>query len=276
MKRIEETLPLRKETGQAPLYQSDPGEELKRNREAKRFLFDAMTIGEELLISGAEMSRVEDTISRICKAYGAERVDVFSITSSLVVTISAPSFGVVTQTRRIKGMQYDLHRLELLNQLSRNICASPLSTETVEEEIRRIHEETDYSLRSQVLTCALIAGSFSLFFGGTLRDAAASALIGMILKISQIFLKRMEINALFSTFLCSVFGGLLAVCLVKAGVGESLDKICIGDIMLLIPGLALTNGFRDMFSGDMISGLLRFTEALLIAVVLALGFVLVA
>ena len=259
-----------------PMFQADLSYELEKNREAKRFLFDAMTIGEELLISGAEVSRVEDTISRICRAYGAERVDVLSITSSLVVTIMGNSFGVVTQTRRIKGMQYDLHRLELLNQLSRNICANPLTTEEIEEELRRIEAETEYSFTSLILICAMVSAAFSLFFGGTVRDAICSALIGMILKVTQTFLKRMEINALFNTFLCSVFGGVLAVLSVKAGLGQYLDKICIGDIMLLIPGLALTNSFRDMFSGDMISGLLRFSEALLIAVVLALGFVLVA
>ena len=50
---------------------------------AEQYLFYAMTIGEMLLTSGAEVGRVEDTIRRICMAYGAKRVDVFSITSSI-------------------------------------------------------------------------------------------------------------------------------------------------------------------------------------------------
>ena len=37
--------------------------------------------------------------------------------------------------------------------------------------------------------------------------------------------------------------------------------ISIGNIMLLIPGVALTNSLRDMFSGNTISGLMRFIEA---------------
>ena len=45
--------------------------------EAEQHLYYAMMIGEELLISGAEVGRVEDTIRRICISYGAERVDVF-------------------------------------------------------------------------------------------------------------------------------------------------------------------------------------------------------
>ena len=45
-----------------------------RCEEAEQYLYYAMTIGEQLLISGAEVGRVEDTIRRICMAYGAERV----------------------------------------------------------------------------------------------------------------------------------------------------------------------------------------------------------
>ena len=33
--------------------------------EAEKYLYDAMTIGEQLLISGAEVGRVEDTIRRM-------------------------------------------------------------------------------------------------------------------------------------------------------------------------------------------------------------------
>ena len=55
--------------------------------EAEQYLYYAMTIGEQLLCCGAEVGRVEDTIRRICLAYGATRADVFSITSSIVTTI---------------------------------------------------------------------------------------------------------------------------------------------------------------------------------------------
>ena len=46
----------------------------------------------------------------------------------------------------------------------------------------------------------------------------------------------------------------------------------IGNIMLVIPGIQLTNSLRDMINGDMISGLLNMSEALLKAVSVAMGF----
>ena len=83
--------------------------------QANEYLFQILEIGQHMLQCGGEVSRVEDSIRRMCIAYGAERADVFSITSSIVVTIHAHRFGSLTQTRRISGQQYDLHRLELLN-----------------------------------------------------------------------------------------------------------------------------------------------------------------
>ena len=240
--------------------------------EAERRLYCAMTIGEELLISGAEVNRVEDTIRRICRAYGMERVDVFTITSSIVTTAYGQDFGVCTQTRRVSGMAYDLHRMDALNRLSRRICAERLPEDEVEAELARIAAGPRYSFGVQILIYALISGSFSLFFGGSLGDMAASALIGVLLKLLQRGLQTRSRNALVTSLLCSVAGGFLARLAVMAGVGAHADLIGIGNVMLLIPGIAFTNSLRDLFSGDTITGLIRFLESLLLAVVIALGF----
>ena len=50
--------------------------------------------------------------------------------------------------------------------------------------------------------------------------------------------------------------------------------ILIGDIMLLIPGLAMINAVRNILGGNTISGLLRLTESLIWAAALAGGFML--
>ena len=244
--------------------------------ETNEYLSCALSIGEGLLISGAEINRVEDTIKRICTAFGAQRVDVFSITSSIVVTISSPEWGTLTQTRRVDGMQYNMHRLEMLNQLSRKICsANPLpSSEEIRADLEKIDQVKGYPFWQITLLYALVAAAFSLFFGGSLRDAISSAIIGIALKFIQTGLGNFRINPFVNTFICSILGGLFAVLLVKCHLGQSFNMITIGDIMLLIPGIALTNGIRNMFGGDMISGLLRFIEALILAAIIAFAFVL--
>lgn len=258
----------------------DYSEDLYGREQAAAFANDmlsyAMTIGEQMLRSGAEISRVEDTIERICHAYGAERVEVLAITSSIIVTIYAKPYGSVTQTRRIHGSAYNLTKLELLNQLSRDICDQPPALAAIEERLAAIDQTPQYNFVTMLGIYALISGSFALLFGGTWQDAVASAIIGVGLKPLQNLLRRVNANAFLSAVICSIFGGIFAALSVRIGFAQNTDLIAIGNIMLLIPGVALTNSIRDMFSGDTISGLLRFTEALLLAVTIAFGFALSA
>ena len=55
-----------------------------------------LDVGEAMLTSGGEVSRIEQMMTRMCKAYGAERVDAFSITSSMIVTVKLPGGEVLT------------------------------------------------------------------------------------------------------------------------------------------------------------------------------------
>lgn len=58
----------------------------------------------------------------------------------------------------------------------------------------------------------------------------------------------------------------------KFGIGHNIDKIMIGEIMLVIPGIAMTNAIRDLLMGDTGSGMLRFINAVIIAGIIAAGF----
>ena len=53
--------------------------------------------------------------------------------------------------------------------------------------------------------------------------------------------------------------------------GTDTDKIIISSIMILLPGVAITNAVRDSISGDLISGLARAAEAFIIAISIAVG-----
>lgn len=131
---------------------------------AEELLACALDIGEQMLISGGEVNRVEDTIYRICRATGAVRVDVYTITSSIVVTMTMPDGHIVTQTRRISKQQLDMNALDHLNALSRYICREAPTVARVREELQRIKQLPQYSFAMQVLMYAVVSFSCSLFF----------------------------------------------------------------------------------------------------------------
>ena len=233
-----------------------------------------LDIGETMLVSGAEVNRVEDTVQRIAKAYGCDRVDVFTITSSIVVTVHRDG-EIYTQTRRIREYHTDIARIERCNTLSRRVCREQLSPEDFSAACQDVLHTPTCPLAITWLSYIMVAGSFAVFFGGNWLDALAAALSSVVLFFADRLLSRIRMQRFVTTIICSAVVALSAVGLTKLRLGSSLDMICIGNIMLLIPGISFTTSIRDMISGDTISGLLGLCEALLRAVAIAVGFALV-
>ncbi len=232
----------------------------------------SLEIASLLLKNGADVRRVEDTVFRICTAYGMEKTEVFSITSIIIVTTSANDGTTKTQTKRIYNASTDLTVLEQANALSREICFSPKPLSYV---IKKIDEIKSNSKKTSWKICfgyMLAAASFSMFFGGNLTDAFVSTLITLILFFANIYILKPKSNKILYTFSISAAMGITAILFVKIGIGTHIDKIIIGDIMLLIPGMALMNSILDMFSGDVMTGTMRVIEALLTALSIVGGF----
>ena len=113
--------------------ESSSTKELYLDEDMQAVLFQIINLGELLLESGAEVHRVEDTIRRLCHAYGFGRTDVFTITSSIVVTAVTQDGHPITQTRRIYRISTDLEQIDRLNSLSRKLCKMPVPLDQLKE-----------------------------------------------------------------------------------------------------------------------------------------------
>ena len=236
-----------------------------------RMLSLAIQISAGMLESGADIHRVEDTLNRICRAYGAKEVQAFSIPSLVAATITMNDGYHKTELYRVVAISNRYDTLEKLNALSRRICSSPIPLDELEEAIK-VAKIPTYRPKWMLLLCGIVAAaSFTLFFGGDWRDAIAVLPVGALLTVLDIW-KAPRLNALAHTVLASVAAGLLCLLTAKIGLACHLDKVMIGGIMLLIPGLAFGASIRELLCGDIIAGTLRMIQALLTAVCIAVGF----
>lgn len=234
-----------------------------------------MDIGEEMLISGAEVHRVEESITRMCCASGAESTDVFIITSSMITTAYLPNGESISQTRRIHSLETNYEKLHQLNDLSRRICANKMTVEGIRAEIERIKNGKTYPFWLECLCYAVIAGAFTLFFGGNHIEMLVSFVVGGIVRLGLALCNRLEFNRIFNRFFSAALATALALLATKLALVSTVDKIIIGNIMTLIPGVGLTTALRDLFTGDSMTGLLRTIEAVLLALAIAAGYFLV-
>ena len=240
----------------------------------------SLDIGAAMLSSGAETIRVEDTVSRICRTYYQGNLDVTSYLSALFVSMEVTDWDesstcprIVTQHRRVTRISHSLDRLEDLNTLSRYICANKPDPQDIEERLQSILH-SGMSVKRGVTGYILGASGFAIFFGGNIVDAFFCGLISLLLYYVDNCIHIHFNNELIRTFILSFITGLPACLLELSPIMVHMDKIMIGTVMLLIPGVALTNSLRDLFTGDTVSGALKLLNSILLAVAIALGFAL--
>ncbi len=236
----------------------------------------AVDIGAEMLICGAEVRRVERTVELIGKAYGCRHVDVFTITSNMIVTVQDAEGGHTTRSRRISKDVTDLHRLDRLNDLSREICRTVPSYEYIRQRFDAIMQGKRYSVGTEILAAAAASAGFAVFFGGGWQDTLSAFALGITTRVVTHFMGKAGVNQLFTNMVAAFILSLGAAAVVLSGFVQDAAIMIIATIMLLIPGRALTNSLRDMIDGDMMSGLLRFLSAILSAMAIAAGYLLAA
>ena len=231
-----------------------------------------MEIAQQMIESGAEIGRVEESVNRMCSTYGTTP-QVYATSSSIILTVYHPDGAFWTMTRRVKKSVSNMERLHHLNDLVRWITANAPSEEEIAQRLGKIKNISCYSTFSQLFCYALISSSFTVFFGA--RDGweiLFSALIGVSVGLASMGLDLLRCNSILSRFLCSFASSIAALVLFRLGWVPTVDNIIIGNIMAQIPGIGLTNALRDLLTGETITGLMRFMETVLLAIAIASGY----
>ena len=125
------------------------------------------------------------------------------------------------------------------------------------------------------VTASVVAQAASINWsvaGKTFAPSSAVALAGALVRLLQEKILPVFRNAAVFQFLTAFLVGSVICLGGRLFPVLAVDKILIGVIMLLIPGVPLTNSVRDMLVGHTISGLLRLAESLLLGGSLAMGF----
>lgn len=230
-----------------------------------------MLAGKILLESGAETLRVEDTMERIAKAHNIRHSESFVTTTAIIFSIES---GEPTKTRivRVKERTTDLHKVALVNNVSREITCGDLTIEEAYDKLTEIRD-TDYHFpfKIQVLAATISSGCFLIMLGGQWYDFIQASIIGGIGYAMYFYINKVAKAKLFSEFVTAVLVAMLSHLFVYLHLGTELDKIIIGSVMPLVPGLLITNSVRDLMAGHLLSGISKGTEACLTACAIGAG-----
>ncbi len=231
----------------------------------------AAQIGYELAKSGAETFRIEETMRRVLGAYGVE-CQTFAIPNCVMVSLEAANGKPLMVMKRVGFHGNDLDSVERLNALSRRICAETPDAATAAQWLREtLASRRSYPTAVYYLGNFLAAAGFCPVFGGTLRDSLWAGLSGLVIGLVTRHLDRLETNPFFSTIAAAFLMAFGAYAAAGLHLLNDVDAAIIGALMILVPGLLITNSMRDIIYGDTNSGINRIVQVLLSALAIAMG-----
>lgn len=237
-----------------------------------KVLATSLLAGEIMLENGSEMYRVEDTMMRIVEKGTHQESGVFSTPTGIFVGISGKNH---VQFHTIKQRTFNLEKVSLVNEASRQYTSGQITLHELYDELNKVKFETkSYPIWVQLLGAFVVSAGLMIIFSGKYdwADLPIGGLVGMF--GYAVFLVMQEITNIrfISEFIAAISLTVLAYLIVRVfGIGNNLDYIIIGGIMPLVPGVPLTNAFRDLLAGHLVSGVTRLTEALLSAAAIGAG-----
>lgn len=237
----------------------------------KEILALAVETGDALLRNGAEVYRVEDTVMHILEAYEIEDYDVYVLSNGIFASANEDKDDACSMIRHVPLGTTHLGRVAALNQLSREICSHECSLRDAWIRLEECQSIPFGKKWVQLFFSGLGCGCFAYLFGGKALDGAVAFFVGTLLQIFLDILSRHKTSKFITNILGSALVTLLSLIVLSLGAPILYDKVIIGSIMLLVPGIAFTTSIRDFFNGDYLSGAIHMIDAILTAFCIAVG-----
>lgn len=246
---------------------------LESETDVKTVVDLALEAGRILLKNGAEIFRVEETITRICNRFHVEHVDTFTLSHGIFVTAENGKDEAYTKVKQVPLSGSHLGIVAEVNDLSREISAGRVGIEEARERLKVIDKMPPHRWYFQIIASGMGSGFYGYLLGATLLESAIAFCIGCFLYVWVLLAKKHNMPKM----IVNVVGGVIITALalfalqIPAFGGIKLDGMIIGAIMPLVPGLAFVNAIRDIADSDFLSGTVRMIDALLVFVYIAIG-----
>jgi uncharacterized membrane protein YjjP (DUF1212 family) len=229
--------------------------------------------GKIMLQGGAETYRVEDTMTRMAASLGFPGAHSY-VTPTVIVF--ATSRTEPAKLYRVAERTTDLQKVSEVNDISRRLSDRQITADEARVRLQKVDDAAHaYPVWQQIVAAALTGASFTVMFKGSLWDALPALFVSALGYAAVIYMHRLVQVRFFAEFSAAFLIGLSTFFSVKYGVGREMDKIIIGSVMPLVPGLLITNAVRDLMNGHLVSGISKGADAFLTAFAIGTGIGLV-
>lgn len=229
-------------------------------------------LGNDILLNGGEIFRANEAMQNAARVLQLNQFHAYVIANGIFSTIIIDGRFHSSKICYVPLAPTMLCRVDALNTLSRRIAAGLCGPYEIRCELDRIERMQLYGNRAQILASGFGSASFCYIFKGSFFDSAVAFAAGLVLYLFLIYAApRLSLSRIIRNIMASAVVALFCCIAFFFGFGHNLDRIMIGAIFPMVPGIPLTNAIRNFMENDYLSGLIRLADAFLTAGSIAIG-----
>jgi uncharacterized membrane protein YjjP (DUF1212 family) len=236
----------------------------------------AARIGRLLLSNGADTRHTLQRVADTARSLGYEAHSLVTV-EAILVTVGSEAHFSTKVGHEIPAMAVHMGRLVALEHTVDEVQSGALAADAVDAHLDAVEAgEKGHPGYAVVLGVALTAGSLARLFGAEWGVVAASVLAGLVSTILRRGLGRHGVNAIASTFIIAFLSAIVGALVIRALPGASPVLCLTAAGMILVPGVPLINGVRDLVDGHAGNGMVRLAVGAVTVVAIGFGLFLAA
>lgn len=229
-----------------------------------------ISLTESIHNNGIPAHRLEKTMKMICNSINVN-ADFSATPEILLISFSTDTISK-THMIKCKSSELNFEKMTLLDQLIQKVMNCELSINAAKVELDNINYlPKRYGPIINIISIALSTSSAACLFGGGWAEILISGIIGFMIGILSEFLTFFPNLSRLAVLFCSTFAIFFAKWS-KVWIGDySIEIATITGMILLIPGFSLSLSVTELANGHAQSGTIRFSNALVTFVMIAVG-----
>lgn len=224
---------------------------------------------------GTTAQRLEGAVVVLAEKLGLE-CEPWSNPTGLILSFSDPSrpLGASDTTRviRLAPGENDLYKLAESDRIAEAVAGGAMSIAQGHTALRALDRNPSRLWRAtQLLAFGLASGAVAGLWRLPWVDVATATAIGLLIGLQSLLNERRPRLREASDAVSALMAGIVAVLVSNLVQPLNLNSVIIAALVVLLPGLTLTNSVNELTSGHLMSGTARFAGAIATILKLTVG-----